>query len=271
MVKIAIRDDDTNFFTKVEDIVDVYKSIQDFPISYAVIPTVLDVSTHNACKETRGNKTPRWVGDNSELTEWLKMQLKEHKLDVLMHGITHGYKMCDDKRYPEMVWRQENNLTEVISSYKNKLSSLFDYPISVFVSPSNMISKYGIRCVANSSLNFSGIVPVGFERDLTLKNISSWLKRVAVRVYSGIPYPGVLEYSDHLELNACVIQGYDYLVKVFKYCDKNNLPMAINVHYWHMRDYKDQYKPFFDFIHYALDSGAQPTTISELFKEYAQK
>ena len=43
MIKIAIRDDDMNFFTKVEDIKVVYKNFNYFPISFAVVPYVLDV------------------------------------------------------------------------------------------------------------------------------------------------------------------------------------------------------------------------------------
>lgn len=45
MVKLAIRDDDANFFTKVEDIEFVYKDFEGFPISFAVVPHVMDVST----------------------------------------------------------------------------------------------------------------------------------------------------------------------------------------------------------------------------------
>ena len=48
MIKIAIRDDDMNFFTKVEDIKVVYKNFNYFPISFAVVPYVLDVSTKGA-------------------------------------------------------------------------------------------------------------------------------------------------------------------------------------------------------------------------------
>lgn len=40
MVKLAIRDDDANFFTKVEDIEFVYKDFEGFPISFAVVPHV---------------------------------------------------------------------------------------------------------------------------------------------------------------------------------------------------------------------------------------
>ena len=54
--------------------------------------------------------------------------------------------------------------------------------------------------------------------------------------------------------------------KLFHYCDKHDMPLAINVHYWHMRDNEEYYKVFFDFINYALAHGAVPTRMSDCFK-----
>ena len=56
MIKLAIRDDDMNYFTKVEDLEKVYVGFNNFPISYAVVPYVLDVSTRGACPDTKGNE-----------------------------------------------------------------------------------------------------------------------------------------------------------------------------------------------------------------------
>ena len=43
MVKLIIRDDDCNFFTRPEDLEHVYRSISDFPVTFAVVPEVTDV------------------------------------------------------------------------------------------------------------------------------------------------------------------------------------------------------------------------------------
>lgn len=269
MVKLAIRDDDMNFFTKVEDIEEVYREIPDFPVSYAVIPTVMDVSTQGRCPDTKGNQTPRWIGENTELISWLKKRLNEGKADVLFHGITHDYKYQDGKRLAEMQWRNEDELTIEIKELKKKLEDLLDYPISVFVAPSNKISKYGIRCVAANGMDFSGIVPISFERDFTLQNIKNFAKRWYIRVKDKYPYPNVLQYNDHKELNACLLQGYDYLVSMFNYCQRKGSPMVVNVHYWHLRDYPKEKAMLMDFINYAMDNGAIPTSLSELFRDKA--
>ena len=145
MVYLIIRDDDLNYFSRVEDVEKVYENISFFPISFAVIPTVTDVSTVGNCPETRGNVTPMWIGDNKELISWIRGKIRNKQADVLLHGITHGYKIIDGERFAEMEWRNENNLMEEILEQKKRLESLLDYNITVFVAPSNKISKYGIE------------------------------------------------------------------------------------------------------------------------------
>jgi len=268
MVQLIIRDDDTNYFTKVSDLKRVYSEIPDFPVSFAVVPTVTDVSTIGACSDTKGNLIPRYVGENAELVEYLKKRLKEGTCDVLLHGITHGYRF--DKsggRQAEMVWRdEEEDLCGTIKHWKEDFEQLFDYPINCFVAPSNSIGKHAIKAVYKCGLNFSGIISIKYERDLDLRTIRNYLKRVYVRAVDGFAYPGIMDYGTHKELNATFHSEYDYLVELFKYCNNHNYPMAINVHYWQMRDDPIYYKGLFQFIKYAIDKGAIPTRLSDVFK-----
>lgn len=266
MVKLVIRDDDMNFFTRVEDIEKVYKDISFFPVSFAIIPQVMDVSTCGKCPDTIGNTIPRWVGDNKELISWMKEKLKEEKADALLHGITHHYELIKKVWQGEMLWRKEPDLVNEIAQQKERLSEALNYPISVFVAPSNEISKYAIKCVAVSGLDFSGIVPIDFQRELTIKNLRNYAKRWFYRVKDRLPYPGILEYSTHKEINACSAMGYDYLVKMFHYCERMKTPMAVNVHYWQLRDSKSTLSDIVRFVDYAMNHNAQPTKLSSLLK-----
>lgn len=266
MIKLAIRDDDMNYFTKVEDVEFIYRDIADFPVSFAVIPNVLDVSTKGACPETNGNTVPQWIGNNHELVSWVKGRLCNGTIDVLLHGNYHSYKIINGKRFAEMQWRDETNLKEEIRRWRNSLEELFGYSISVFVAPSNKVSRYGIQCIADNGMHYSGIVPIQFQRAATLRNLGNYAKRWYFRIKDQLPYPNVLEYSDHKELNACLMQGYKYLVQMFHYCQRINSPMAVNVHYWHLRDNIKERKQLVDFVKYALDNGAIPATLSELLK-----
>ncbi len=263
-VKLVIRDDDANFFTKVEDLEKVYSSIPDFPISYAVVPTVVDVL--GGCPDTEGNIKPMYIGENAELVNYFKNRVKNGKCDILLHGIHHEYKTINGLKTPEMLWREtDDNLSELIGFWKTNFSELFDYNVKCFVAPSNKIGKNGIKAVYENGMNYSGIIPISFQRDVNTYSILNYIRRFVVRAVKGFPYPGVLDYGSHLELNACNTIDYDYLVKLFKYCEGLNSPMAINVHYWHIRDFPEYYKGFFDFVKYAIDHGAVPSRMSDCF------
>lgn len=266
MIELAIRDDDMNFFTRVSDIEKVYEPIRGFPVSFAIIPMVTDVSTKGSCSDTCGNTIPHWIGDNNELVVWLKKMIHDGHADALLHGITHGYQFIDGKRYAEMEWRKEPKLLTEIAEYKARLSELLDYPVSVFVAPSNKISKYGLKCVAANGLHYSGIVPASFDRELTVRNVGNYIKRWYYRVKDKLPYPNVMQYSDHKEINACLMQGYDYLLEMFRYCVNTGSPMAVNVHYWHLRDNDKEREDLCRFVDFALNHGAKPATLSELLE-----
>lgn len=269
MVRLAIRDDDTNFFTKVEDLELVYKEFNGFPISFAVIPSVLDVSIKGACSDTKGNSIPRYVGENGPLVDWLKEKLKKGECDILLHGINHNYKVIDGVRYAEMQWRDnQSDLLSTIEGWKQTLSTLFEYPITCFVAPSNKITKYCLHVVESCKLDFSGIVPMKFNERFTIKNIYNYIHRWIFRAVTRLPYPGVYHYTGHSEVNACLLQSYEYLVKMFDYCDNHNLPMAINVHYWALRDKPQELEMLRKFvIDYAIPHDAIPTKLTDLFEK----
>lgn len=81
-------------------------------------------------------------------------------------------------------------LANLINSEKVRLSSLFDYPITCFVAPSNKITKYCLSQVAKCGLNFSGIIPLKSNVDLTLKNLANYLKRCSTRFINKLPTLG---------------------------------------------------------------------------------
>lgn len=268
MIKLAIRDDDMNFFTNVEELEKIYDGFHGFPISYAVIPYVLDVSTRGACTDTKGNQIARDVAENKVLVDWVRCGIQNGTCDVLLHGIHHSYKFTEKgEKLAEMQWRvNESNLADRLKLEKERLSTLFDYPVTCFVAPSNKITKYCLASVAKAGMNFSGIVPIKPNVNFTGKNVLNYIKRWAVRAIYKLPYPGVLKYDNHKEVNACILQSYDYLVKMFKFCCKHNYPMVINVHYWHLRDNPSELEKLRRFVmEYAIPHGAIPTKLSDLF------
>ena len=96
------------------------------PISFACVPYVMDLSTVGNCPETNGNKIPRAIGENKVLVDFINKGMKEGKYDVLLHGYTHEYKIDSaGKRYPEMIWRDSEELKKIIPEGKKYLEELF--------------------------------------------------------------------------------------------------------------------------------------------------
>lgn len=264
MFRIAIRDDDMNFFTAAKEVEAVYNQVAEFgvPVSYAVVPIVTDVL--GDCPETKGNTTPRWVGDNNQLVDWVKEQIKIGKAEVLMHGITHEYKFSDGRNVPEMVWRSGDvSLNDTISTWKKRLESTFEQRITVFVAPCNHISIDCLNVVVNNGMDYSGIVPLNYSRRITIRNVLSYSKRVCVRILNRIPYPGVLRYSDHLELNACALGEQSYLERIYDYSKQHQQPLVINTHYWNLRDNPSRIQLLDGFVRKCLEGGATPSTLSD--------
>lgn len=263
MVQIIIRDDDLNFFNRPEDIKKAYSRKPDIPVSFACVPYVVDLSTQGACPETNGNKTPRAIGDNKELVDFVKEGIKEGKYDVLLHGYTHEYRFdAAGKRYPEMVWRKSADLEKLIPEGKDYLESLFETSITWFAAPSNTITKENLRVVYKNGLNYSGIIRMKFDRDITFHSVNNYLKRMYYWKSSNkVHYPGLLNYGTHYEINACPLPSlnqeivYNHFKHLFEFCRKHESPMAINVHCWDMRDHPEKYDAFFSFLDHASEWG----------------
>ena len=266
MVKLALRDDDTNYFTSPSDLENVYSDFEKFPITFAVVPNVTDVA--GGCPETFGNKSPMDVGLNHSLIEYLNTKIKEGTADIALHGLTHEYKVVDNEKVPEMVWRSnDNDLQLKIAESRNRLSELFDLNVQCFVAPSNKITKYCLECVSDAGLNYSGIIPLRYNETVSLRNIKNYLFRWAFRLGYNLPYPGVLQYDNHKEINACILQSYDYLIKMYGICDRHNWPMVINVHYWYLRDNPKAKEILRSFVmDYAIPQGAVPSKLIDILR-----
>ncbi|MGI6124710.1 MAG: DUF2334 domain-containing protein [Acetivibrionales bacterium] len=271
MVQLLIRDDDLNYFNRPDDIEKAYSRMPDLPISFACVPYIMDLSTKGNCPETKGNTIPRPFGDNHELVEYIKKGIEGGKYDVLLHGCTHEYKIdIIGNRYPEMVWRDSADLEEKIPAGKRYLEDLFETEIHWFASPSNTISKENLRVVYKNKLNYSGIIRLRFDRDLTFRSVWNYGKRLYYNYFSKIHYPGVFDYGTHLKFNASPLPSLDqkvvyrHFTHLFDFCQKHDCPLGINVHCWDMRDHPEKYDAFFSFIEYAIAHGAVPSRFRDI-------
>ena len=153
---ICFRDDDTNFYTKVEELEKAYgKYWGEIPIMLACVPFV-----HGACYQINKcagkNNSEKIValrewemgadsdtlteyhklsplGDNEELVSTLRKLIEEKKVSIAQHGITHRF--YDDG--PEML--HQHYAYQFLRDGKEYLEKIFEMPINIFVPPSNTI------------------------------------------------------------------------------------------------------------------------------------
>lgn len=218
-MRVAIRDDDTNFFTTPEQLEACYRDIW-----HTVPPTLFLISkikgnwqewVHRIYREKQQTDWQAWQADNivypveqnKPLIFFLKEKIKEGLLDVGFHAIHHRN---EDAVLP--VEKTNNyirgaefyttrDLTDDIRRETTHLSQLLDYPLSVFSPPQNLLSLKGYRAVINTGLNLCG---GGISFIKKQKGITGWrhiLQQAVFRLrYKHHNYPYILQYPDHAEI-----------------------------------------------------------------------
>lgn len=266
-MKVAIRDDDTSYFTKPQELIDAYDFIDNFPISLSVVPFSVKDHTGNKPYGDIDDNLPKYnkLGENAKLVEFLKEGIKNNKYEVLLHGINHEYKLEDNEWIPEMMFKEEQELMSGIENGKNYLEKILDTNINVFVSPSGGIENKGIRAIEKQGLNYSGIIGRHKDRDISLYYIYSYVKRWSHRLITGMPYGGVLNYGKHKELIAYSIDNEKELLKTYKYCKKYDYPFVMYTHYWELNRNENYKRTVHNLVNYAIEDGAKPSFLSECF------
>ncbi|NMQ06352.1 DUF2334 domain-containing protein [Candidatus Accumulibacter phosphatis] len=225
------------FFTDVDSFCKAYKGLESIPISVGVVPWV---SGYNGdCPESSGIDSGSYydVADNKDLVSFLSSGINTGRIEVLLHGVTHEYRFDDGRRLAEMQWRElQSTLPNKLLEARQHLQRLTNSDISWFVPPSNIIYKNGIKAVISAGMNLSGIIGLRIDRELNRQCVVNYLLRWLYRGIYGYPYPAVLEYAKHNELNACRMASYEYLKGMFDLCKKYTHPMVVNTHYWDLRD-----------------------------------
>ena len=92
-MKFAIRDDDTSFFTKPEELEKAYDFVQNGPVSLSVVPYTVPIHRDDVFPYGRGNAALPHVSyplsGNTVLVDYLREAVKTGKYDILLHGYSH--------------------------------------------------------------------------------------------------------------------------------------------------------------------------------------
>ena len=240
MIKFMIRDDDTCFFTKPEDIESIYGRFWDkIPVSLSIVP-------FHGC--TRSGVLPEkyWQGEelfplekNLELVSFLKEKIKNNRISAMLHGYNHKN---SDLGYEFQV---PIDLTDKVKEGKQYLESILGTSITTFVPPHNSLSRKGYLSVINNRLNILGVFSFLHIHPVWEKsNIQNACKyhffKLGKSLSSGeqVKYPFLVNYPTHSELECySLIPGttLDSLKKGFEFVRNYNGVFCLTTHYWEIQ------------------------------------
>jgi predicted deacetylase len=237
-VKVALRDDDTCYFTAPETLERVYHDVWDrLPVCLATVPFAIGYERKGIPQEHWTSGEAFAIEKNEALVPFLKAQLAARRVSIALHGYTHqdypdGYEF---QAAPDPERRVHEGLAY--------LQSTLGTSISVFVPPHNALSKRGMAAVSAAGLNLLGSF-LSFRpsmRQWDAHTLQNWWRVRAYRSASGrskrdqFVYPHVLRYANHSEFGChSLIPGttVDSLVAGFEEARRAGGDFCIATHYW---------------------------------------
>jgi len=241
-MKVAIRDDDTCYFTAPESLVRVYHDVWDrVPVCLATVPFAIGYERAGIPKEHWRSREMFALERNPELVGALKEWLASRRATVALHGYTHedfgdGYEF---QAAPDPERRVDEGLAY--------LNAALGTRISVFVPPHNALSKRGLAAVARASLNILGSF-LSFRPSMRAwdrRTFGNWwrvrrFRRATGRTKSDrLVYPHVLRYCSHAEFGCHgLIPGTTIgeLIAGFEEARRAGGHFCVATHYWEMTD-----------------------------------
>ncbi|OJW81294.1 MAG: hypothetical protein BGO69_04310 [Bacteroidetes bacterium 46-16] len=295
-MRFAIRDDDTNFFTSPEELEACYGDIwNDTPVSLCLISKVKGnwaKWVHQIYKDKQDTDWDAWtkddtvypIEDNAELVSYLREKIKEGKVDIGFHAIHHRNE--DDALPGEMnnnyvrgaEFYTGRDLTEAIKTEVAHLGNVFQYPITVFTPPQNLLSMKGYKAVVNAGLNICGGGLSFMKKEKDLKGIVNLSKQLTFKLmHRESDYPYVVKYSTHAEA------PYHYplqpgtllrtLTDAFDMVHRYNGDFILSTHYVEF-DYPMVYDEtktmkniMHDFLDYVSGFDVERVSLSQLLKK----
>jgi len=241
-MKVAIRDDDTCYFTCPAALERVYSDVWDsVPICLAVVPFAIGY-------ERVGIPTEHWhsgeafaLERNAALVSCLKELLRTGRATVALHGYTHedfpaGYEF---QAAPDPARRVREGLRH--------LQQTLGVRISVFVPPHNAMSKRALAAVSEAGLNILGSF-LSFRPSLRpwdARTAANWWQVARFRARTGrtkhdrFVYPHVLRYTHHSEFG-CHSLGpgttLEQVIDGFEEARRAGGHFCLATHYWEVDD-----------------------------------
>jgi hypothetical protein len=263
---LAIRDDDTCFFTNPDELNVAFGSqiSKGIKITLSVIPNTngkfryTNLSKHGTIKR-------RKFWENLELNNYLKNRIYKNEIDVVMHGFTHEY---SKEAVPELKWKDaELARIQLIDAF-NDFEKYLHKKIKTFVPPSNALSSEIAKVICSHGLNISGVIEKNFNRPINIYSMCNFIRKVSFKLTRGFTIPYVLNYGSHKELtfyNLTPSANINKLNRELAYCAKFNLPFVLTTHYWELLKNPKLLNELDLLTDKALSLGYEPVFLDDVF------
>lgn len=271
MLRAAIRDDDTCYFTRPEALERVYGQYWDrIPVSLAVVPAHASTRSKGIPREYWEGDRVFPLGDNLELVEFLRAGVRDGRLSILLHGYSHenlpdGYEF---EAAPDLDWR--------LARGTGYLEALLGIEITTFVPPHNALSRQGLVAVDRAGLNVLGSFysfrpdkkPIGLDAVANYLRISAHRWRTGRGRHQRLMYPWPLRYNRHAEFGCQPLvprTTLDELLSAFEEARRFGGDFCLATHYWEI---DDRLAGILDaFIEHAERAGVEWVPADALFAE----
>jgi hypothetical protein len=268
-VKFAIRDDDTCFFTRPEQLERVYGAYWDrVPISLAIVPV-------HAATRSKGIPSEYWEGDgefsladNGELVDYLRQQIAAGRIAPLLHGFSH-------QNFPDgYEFQVAPDLQGRLRRGRAYLEGLLNQPVRTFVPPHNALSRRGIEALDAEGMNVLGTFPSfrPSQKPWGPDTLANYLRITLFRAKmrrgrkSRLIYPHPLRYKNHAEFGCHLLLPWtpaEELLGGFEEARRVGGDFCLATHYWEIDDRMAEVLA--TVVGHAERAGARFVSADELF------
>src|SRR5262245_57322875 len=137
-MKIALRDDDTCYFTPPAELERVYGDVWDrVPVCLATVPFAIGYP-RAGIPESEWHSKRQWpLEQNPALVGWLRRRIAERRVTIALHGYTH-------EDYPGgFEFQAAPDLERRVDEGRAYLERVLETSVQVFVPLHNALSKRG--------------------------------------------------------------------------------------------------------------------------------
>ena len=238
-MRFAIRDDDTSYFTRPEELDKLWGGFLPYvPVSLAVVPVSLEPFHLGDPERFYQGAKQHPLRDNPELVAWLRAHLGNGSIAVMCHGYSHEYRRTGPSGLEqEYVWKPFDRLKRETAEGKQQLETALGREITTFVPPGNGISGAGLDAVRLCFSNVLTTLPLRRPQDLRpdRQHLAAYARRFYYQLRHGIANPfGDQLRGLHLIPSVSVTEHttWEEIRDKMLRCHRLNANFIAAVHYW---------------------------------------